>query len=257
MVPSPSLRQAVEAAYAAFSDQRVGKTLNVCRCPVCFADDVEVEQALVRTPLREISADLLAVYTNSAHGWDSEMMYFLPRYLDLIAQGEVPSVLDLTYSLSRLSGVDWHVEWAAPQVEALDNYFDMLLLDQVENGWIRTTGSQGAVYYGHTGLQDVLYLASNAGGDIPRLLTLLENTTSSRSTLHLAAFAIVLGAPSIIDKLDTDLVVSDDSRIAFWLTRPEIAERVQTAFFSTDDPVEQLTLSHAEIIIRTALAQRA
>ena len=91
VIMDEQLRHAVENAYDAFQNAVIGQRLEVCRCAVCFGGAEDAERGLVETPLRELTAAQLAVYTNSAHGWHDDMLYFLPRYLELLALGEVPA----------------------------------------------------------------------------------------------------------------------------------------------------------------------
>ena len=90
--PSPALADSVRRAYAVFDEMRPHGALQVCHCNVCLSPQTELE--LIATPLPAISRELLAEYTNSAHGWNDvverEFRYFLPRYLDLIAADQAP-----------------------------------------------------------------------------------------------------------------------------------------------------------------------
>ena len=101
----PELHAVVEDAYEVFGEYRVRHLLSVCHCNSCMS--VEHERELLKTPLREVPAGLLAEYTGSAHSWDDgpvacEMRYFLPRYFDLIAQNDPP---DNTAASTSASGV--------------------------------------------------------------------------------------------------------------------------------------------------------
>lgn len=83
-----ALRAAVEAAYALVPD-RVSPGLEVCSCPVCMTD--ATRRAIIATPVRALSVDLIAEYTNSAHGVPDcldDLAALLPRYLELLAQGD-------------------------------------------------------------------------------------------------------------------------------------------------------------------------
>ena len=64
----PQLHAVIEEAYEVFSDYRVRHSLSVCHCNCCMTE--ENERELLKTPLRDIPASLLAEYTNSAHAWD-------------------------------------------------------------------------------------------------------------------------------------------------------------------------------------------
>ncbi len=81
------LRDAVEAVYHAFDAERVPPGLEVCQCPVCMTETTRRE--IIATPVRDLSAELVCEYTNSAHGVPSnpdDLRALLPRYLELIAE---------------------------------------------------------------------------------------------------------------------------------------------------------------------------
>jgi hypothetical protein len=90
---TPELERAVANAQKVFARYSLNGRIIVCNCPVCVAP--ETERKLIRTPLSQMSSGLLAEYTHSAHGWDDKIAddfrYFLPRYLELIAAGDIPS----------------------------------------------------------------------------------------------------------------------------------------------------------------------
>jgi hypothetical protein len=60
----------------------------------------EVARSIISTPLRNISNEQLAEYTNSAHEWSDQFLYLLPRYMDLISQGRRPTDLDAEHILA-------------------------------------------------------------------------------------------------------------------------------------------------------------
>jgi hypothetical protein len=62
---TPTLGAVINEAYRVFGDYTIGDALVVCHCNCCMTE--ETERELIATPLRQISASLLAEYTNSAH----------------------------------------------------------------------------------------------------------------------------------------------------------------------------------------------
>lgn len=112
-VPSAStLPELVEAAYQLFAPYTIGSTLSVCKA--CCVSEAE-EQALVSTPLRRISRQLLddAYYASARNYSDQErweMKHFLPRVLELVTQFEFPChSLELTFVRLDLNQPDhWH-----------------------------------------------------------------------------------------------------------------------------------------------------
>lgn len=113
--PLQDLARVVADAYEAFSPYKVSGSLDVCRCNTCM--DEATEKYLRTTPLRKISVGGLCEFTNSAHGEGrlEEVKYFLPRYFDVMSQGDACSFLEGTYSLDRLRHWDWRI-W--PENEA-------------------------------------------------------------------------------------------------------------------------------------------
>ncbi len=85
----PALREAVDAAYAAFRHHSAPtETLDVCM-PCCV--DEATERELRRLPLRQLTARQFYEYNGSAKSSEQpadELLYFLPRMLELLAQGK-------------------------------------------------------------------------------------------------------------------------------------------------------------------------
>ena len=85
----PALRAAVDAAYAAFQRYEAPKSmLDVCLS--CCVDEA-TERELRRLPLRQLTARHFREYNGSAKSSEQpvdELLYFLPRMLELLALGE-------------------------------------------------------------------------------------------------------------------------------------------------------------------------
>ena len=83
----------IEQGYSLFSSYRVSIPLDVCK--VCCISDEE-ERILVKTPVKQLSKDILQTYIGSAscgsNKEQSEMCHFIPRILELIAKGEYPTI---------------------------------------------------------------------------------------------------------------------------------------------------------------------
>lgn len=254
---SENLAAAVEAAYAAFSFATIPSRLHVCRCNVCFGDDVAAEAALVRTPLRQITAEQLSEYTNSAHGWHDEMLYFLPRYFDLLAQRQSPAYLDADYALSRLSNIDWHADWPLAQSAVVDGFFLALVSDRLANGWFHKWDNDPEAAMSYSEVRDVLRLAGNAGGDVGMLLARMEDTGSFKSALHIATLALDAGPKLFEGKLGWHTLGEHGQRlIADWLARPDIVRQLEAAFFEAKDPAAQATFSLAVNLLEGVIVQR-
>lgn len=96
---TPRLHRAIEDAYRVFGTHRLGESLEVCHCPCCMTQTTA--QSILSTPLRDLTNEQLSEYTNSAHGWSDQFLHLLPRYMELISQGERPSDLFPEHILSR------------------------------------------------------------------------------------------------------------------------------------------------------------
>ena len=125
--PARALAAAVERAYKVFAPYTLDGSIEVCRCGVCV--DPETERQLIATPVREVSRDLLAQYTHSAHPWSDrvsrDLRHFLPRYFELVAAGEDPCFYGCC--LDRMGSVVYRRDWPAAEAHVIDAYFAALL----------------------------------------------------------------------------------------------------------------------------------
>lgn len=93
---------AIIAALYDRAPDRVGSGLEVCHCPVCMTE--ETRQAIIATPVRALSVDLIREYSNSAHGVPGnleDLRALLPRYLELLAAGEAVDYNEVGCELQR------------------------------------------------------------------------------------------------------------------------------------------------------------
>ncbi len=243
-----TLAAIVEDAYRVFERYTCRGTLVVCHCSCCMTEEVEAE--LVRTPLRQIPSDLLAEYTNSAHGWDDDMIladmrYFLPRYLDLMAADDVPSQLGLAQCLNQLGHAHWREKWPADEVDILDRFFDALIVQYIDDltliewpvGWRLLND-----------VRDVLCLTVLAGGDLNRVLKALDAAPDPQAAIHMAAarerIERVGGRPRLDSAYLEDHLPEADA-IGEFLDRPEVDERLERAFSKIEDARLQKIVSNA------------
>ena len=241
------LRRVVDEAYAMFAPYTIGSALIVCHCPVCMTE--EDERELVRTPLREIPAALLAEYTNSAHPWDNqvarELRYFLPRYFELIGANDAPCSMGTEICLRRLRDAKWREAWPPAQADLIDRYFDALVRGTLERLPVRRwdTGADLAIDFG-----DILTLIVTAGGDLDRALAAWDAGPEIGTAAHMAQLRTDVYYTGGRDTyrnahLDDDPQAAD--KIAAFVTRPEVAERIENAFFLTEDLDLQTILSRS------------
>lgn len=248
---TPELKAIVEQAYQVFGRYRLGDTLTVCHCNCCMT--LEAERLLIKTPLRSISSDLLAEYTNSAHDWDDgpvarEMRYFLPRYFELMAGGNPPDNMGLDICLRRIGRAGWRAKWPAEEENLIDRFFDALLvaslsrLDLVEwpVGWLLDFD-----------MTDVLTMVVTAGGNLDRVLAVWDVAQDPPAAIHMAALrrrVIETRDRTYLHSayLEGDFDTEADALGAF-LMRPEVDTRLEAAFFTISDPRLQKILSDAMI----------
>lgn len=248
---TPALTAIVEESYRVFGGYALGPALTVCRCPVCMAPKTERE--LITTPLSQLQSPLLAEYTNSAHGWDddcvaTEMRYFLPRYLELIALNNAPDHLGLPACLRRLAEADWRSKWPAQEIDLLDRFFAELVVSSLPKldllkwpvGWRLKFD-----------LVDVLALIVTAHGNVDAALAAWDAADDPAAAIHMAALRDRLTSNDGAMRLYSAFLEGDHKveagRIGAFLVRPAVHERIEAAFFSVEDPRLQKILSDALI----------
>ncbi|RMX11758.1 hypothetical protein EBQ24_00465 [Allofranklinella schreckenbergeri] len=174
------LGAAIADCYEAFSRYRAPAfTLDVCM-PCCV--EPEMEEQLRHLPLRQLTPKHLYEYNNSAKNdvqSIAEVGYFLPRLLELIAQGkEVHHSTELY--LDRLGRCPRDsispAQWQAVQAVAQALFADCLA---------RYPWERGGPWNGCT-LFDVLRMLHIGGLDIQPLLDLWLRTATPQATLHYA-----------------------------------------------------------------------
>lgn len=250
---TPQLQAAVERAYKVFSpysDVFGSRSLEVCRCTCCMYSKSEHE--LLNTPLHEITADTLAEYTNSAHGWDDavisrEFRYFLPRYLELMAQYNPPSYnSDLGFCLSRIGRAQWLNKWPENEVECVNAFFDELVRAILLDVSHQVPGQHR---FNTLDIEDVLSCIHHAGGDLERALKVWDAAPDPGAALNMASLRYEItwsnGEPTLSDWDFDQSMRAEGNRIAAFLRRPEVDERIEAAFFMTENEGWQKILSDA------------
>jgi hypothetical protein len=245
---TPDLQAAIDEAYRVFARYTIRWPLSVCHCNCCMTD--ETERALTATPLKEIPAELLAEYTNSAHAWNDdtvarEMRYFLPRYLELIAANEPPDHLGLDICLRRLAYADWRHKWPAEEAEAIDRFFAAVVVASLARLELALWPVGWRLGFD---LADLLTLVACADGDIARVLGAWDAAADPGAALHMAALRgrvhVERGRTYFYSAFLPEREAEADA-IGLFLMRPAVTARIEAAVFAVDDPRLQQILSDA------------
>lgn len=122
----PRLKDAVQNAYEAFGWRSLSAPLEVCHCESCMS--AEMARSILETPLRELSNEQLSEYTNSAHDWSDQFLYLLPRYMELITQGERPTYLDPEHIFGRFRYAPENC-MSPSEIAALNEWFSALFVE--------------------------------------------------------------------------------------------------------------------------------
>jgi hypothetical protein len=254
---SPELTAAVENAYRVFRRYSLSGGIVVCNCNCCVHPDNE--RRLIGTPLREISCALLAEYTNSAHGWDNnkiadDFRYFLPRYFELIANGEIPTNSYEAVTLSRLGDSNYATAWPADETAAVDRYFRSLFAHQLVSPLVcRHYPRTDLIDCDGADIEQTLMIVANAGADIAPLLAHWDNTHTREADLRVAAIASkinVLEPEGRFAEWDARSAAAHRALLA-WIGRWEVRQRIEDACLREQDPVAASLLSIAEQVIAT------
>jgi hypothetical protein len=259
---SPDLTAAVENAYRLFRRYSLSGGIVVCNCNCCVHP--ENEKRLIGTPPRDISCALLTEYTNSAHGWDNnkiadDFRYLLPRYFELIANGEIPTNSYEAVTLSRLGDASYATAWPADEVAAIDQYFRALFEHQLVSPLVcRRYARTDLIDCEGADIEQTLMIIANAGADIAPLLAHWDTTPAREADLRIAAIAgeiNVLKPEGRFSEWDVRSAAAHRTLRA-WIGRWEVRQRIEDACLREEDPVAASLLSIAEQVI-AALAWRA
>ncbi len=186
-VMTDRLEAAIAQAYRVFSPYRRTGLIAHCDCPVCMTH--ETARELSTLPLQELGADLLAEYTNSAHGYDfdqieQEFKFFLPRYFDLIGHCDMPSAIGGETCLYRLGNANYRNRWPEDEVAAVNEFFAAFLEASI-NQLLLLEWPAG--YSLEFDLGEVLGMIVIAGGDLDAVLKILDEADDPEAATHMAA----------------------------------------------------------------------
>lgn len=120
----------VDALYHQ-SPAHLPATLTACPCAHCLPE--ADRDRMIATPVRDLPADLIRAYTDSAHGVPpdpKDLRALLPRYVDLMTQGEAVEGLGLCIGLRRFGDARAQVPalFDAPTLGLLDDWARLMIL---------------------------------------------------------------------------------------------------------------------------------
>jgi hypothetical protein len=253
----------IDNAYRVFARYKLGGRIIVCKCPSCVGPQAERE--LIKTPLRALSAETLAEYTNSAHDWDGkveeDLKYFLPRYFELLALGQVPSTIGVDTCLRRLSNADYRTTWPEAEAKAVDDAFVALLRLALEVA--PQDGYDELPTYRPDPGEDLICMVAFAGGDVGMMLAAWDEDRSRTATLHLANMIgnANWGKRRLRNgswyELREPRVEAQAEGVMTWLLREETRARLEAACLAEPEPAMADLLSFAEGIVAGRLAAGA
>lgn len=236
---SPELRAIIAEAYDVFAKYVLDRPIGVCHCNVCCSD--EHARLLERTPLRQMSSNVLSEYTNSAHGYDETsdgdtLRYFLPRYFELIALNDPPHYGDLCHCLARLGAANYRLNWMPHEADTIDRYFDVLLVDKLTDLALAEWPVGKRLLYP---IDELVEMIVGAGGDVDRILLAWQRGSEPGATLHITtlAYNMTWSGSGIVYESAILAGEHDDARrrIGQFVCHPQTLARLEQAVFDLSD----------------------
>lgn len=211
----------ITEAYDLFAPYTIGKTLALCKA--CCITDAE-EKALVDTPLREVSRDLLqGSYYESARNYSDqelwEMKHFLPRVLELVTKFEFPChCTEITFTRLDLNQPE---KWKPAELELLYN-FSAAYFDKCLGSYPLPAGDS---------LSDILVMFGIAHFALEGLLEKWSSANTPASLMHLKDFMLHEasyskdGSFKLTNPFSTSQV---DAVFAAWLQNAQVKQALST-----------------------------
>ena len=211
------LGRAVEALYATFARFGLGR---VAGCPHCVGDDDQ--RAIRRVPLRQLTGDDLDRYaTKAVSTWGDadDLRHFLPRLLELAAQGDLTA--DVATVVGKLRPAQWP-GWPLDQREAVEAF---------AGAWWRRTLT---MFPAPDDAATVLHAVAQAVDDLSPFLSAWLDPPTETAARHLAAFVDEIAHS--VRRRPTGPVLSgwwpgQPAQLLAWLARPSLRETMENAFF--------------------------
>ena len=205
MAAGDELRGAIEHLYVVFEPYHVQTLVG---CPHCTSD--EHGRYLASHPLKRLApADLERYAFKAMTTWGTvqDFKHFLPRVLEIAAEGAFNQSVDVEVVFSKLEYGDWH-QWPERERAAVTGYLRSLWLDLLSR-------------YPHPlEADECLCGIGNAVGDMTFYLDASSAAKGCPAMLHLAEFVEANVGP-VYRKRQTPIL-----RNAFWEDRPAQARQV-------------------------------
>lgn len=167
-IMSDEMRKIIEACYQHFSKFHVPSILNLCDCQCCISNDMV--NYLLHEPLCSISPIGIWEYINavsfSSSDESTEMVYFLPRILELIAENEEVAH-SIEIQLNKLKQV----------VPNLDHKACQLLNDFALQYWKDCLNDASEFGYNGVNFSGVFIMFAGGGLSVAPLLSYLVTIT--------------------------------------------------------------------------------
>jgi hypothetical protein len=177
------LENIISKAYKQFGHYKIIPPLEVCTECCMTLEEVET---LCKTPLRQISNELLGKYNDSAsiaNSTPGNYKYFLPRILELTALHKFPTHSpEIVFQRMTLGKHDiWKIsEWTKDEIDLLNEYALTFFNDYLLH---YPSGSMDAV-------DSFIVMFGLTGIDIAFLLNAWTNNDNKNSILHYADLVV-------------------------------------------------------------------
>lgn len=206
---SDEMQKIIEECYQYFSKFQKPSQLSVCSCGFCVtSSDVEY---LLTQPLNELSASKVYCYMDDiGEGSISapEILYFLPRILELIAHNEHISMCTELY-LQKLGKIKLYD--LDEKGDALVGYFAL----QYWKDWLQSISEQ--TYKVNYELSEILIMFSYANLSIEPLLNQLNGVTSFEIVSKLSELIFGEREEGNLTSAFADYCMNINSEINQWL----------------------------------------
>jgi hypothetical protein len=224
------VNEAVKALYDAFATRSRRAEIEFDACDHCVSP--QEAGALARTPLDQISADLLSTFILNASSWTwgtpDDLWFYLPRILELVANGGLDSYG--LWSLFPVMGLYWR-DWPQAQQDAVSGFLSALWHATVTGYW----------HPGRLSVLDVLEAAGSLGLSAGRCLHDWESDSSEPAALHLAW--LIRNCPAPVEQWSRE--------VDRWLSGPIPRAMLRQALDKASAPEVAATISAALAAIDT------